>query len=148
MSAACYAYLYAHLAGLGIDVVGESQLLGYPGQFPSVTMLDWDTGRPNARFWVLKLIHDNFGPGDKLAATGLGIPEVYAQGFITSEGKREVLLVNKRDRSTKVVLPGAAGAAEEYVDQTSVLLRPASAGLVNDELDLGGLAVAVITLAK
>ena len=69
LSGALYAYVYAELAKLGIEYAGESQLVGYPTQFPSVSMVDWATGQPNARYWVLKLLHDNFGPGDKLMDT-------------------------------------------------------------------------------
>ena len=58
-----YAYLFINLSKLGIDVIGESQLVGYPSQFPSVSMIDWKNGKPNARYWVLKLIKDNFHPG-------------------------------------------------------------------------------------
>ena len=65
LSGALYAYVYGELAKLGIEYDGESQLVGYPTQFPSVSLVDWITGQPNARYWVLKLIHDNFGPGDK-----------------------------------------------------------------------------------
>ena len=61
-----YAYLFGELTKIGIDVAGESQLVGFPTQFPSVSMVDWNDGKPNARFWVLKLLHDNFGAGDKL----------------------------------------------------------------------------------
>ena len=107
LSGAFYAYVFAHLARLGIDVVGESQLLGYPGQFPSVSMLDWDTGQPNARFWVLKLLHDNFAPGDKLVETTAPSPTIYAQGFITPDGRRKVLVINKRDEPHTLKIPGA-----------------------------------------
>ena len=69
LSGALYAYLYAELAKLGVDVVGESQLVGYPSQFPSVSMVDWTNGKPNARFTVLELLKNNFGPGDELADT-------------------------------------------------------------------------------
>ena len=62
---ALYGYLYINLAKLGVDVIGESQLVGYPSQYPSVSMIDWVNGKPNARYWVLKLIRDNFHPGDK-----------------------------------------------------------------------------------
>jgi len=34
-------------------------------QFPSVTMIDWKNGKPNARYWVLSLLKDNFHAGDK-----------------------------------------------------------------------------------
>jgi hypothetical protein len=59
---AMYAYLCVELSKIGIDVVGESQLVGYPTQFPSVSMIDWKNGKPNARFLILKLLKDNFGP--------------------------------------------------------------------------------------
>ena len=72
---ALYAYLYAELAKQGIDVIGESQLVGYPSQFPSVTMIDWKNGKPNARYWVLSLLKDNFHPGDQLVATTLSRQE-------------------------------------------------------------------------
>jgi len=41
LSGAMYAYLFGELSRIGIDVAGESQLVGYPTQFPSVSMVDW-----------------------------------------------------------------------------------------------------------
>ena len=147
LSAAVYAYLYAQLAGLGIDVVGESQLVGYPTQFPSVSMIDWTTGRPNPRYWVLKLLRDNFGPGDKLAETKLETPAVYAEAFITPQGKRKILVVNKRDRLTQLLLPGATRAHMEVVDKDTGLNPPVSSDLTSAHFTLSGFAVAVITLS-
>ncbi|MGH9401859.1 MAG: GH39 family glycosyl hydrolase [Terriglobia bacterium] len=141
-----YAYLYGNMATLGVDVVGESQLVGYPTQFPSVSMVNWTTGQPNARFWTLKLLHDHFGAGDKLVKARSSLPYVYAQGFITRDGKREVLLANERNVSFSVTIPGAAGGAEEFVDQTTSEQPPASANLSSDTLTLGGFGVAVVTL--
>jgi hypothetical protein len=43
---ALYGYLYGELSRFGIDVAGESQMVGYPSQFPSVSMVDWNTGKP------------------------------------------------------------------------------------------------------
>ncbi len=89
LAGAMYAHLYVEVAKLGIDVAGESQLVGYPSQFPSVTMVDWKNGHPNARFWVLKLLKDNFGPGDQLAHTEIpGNNDVQAQAFST-KGRQE-----------------------------------------------------------
>ena len=146
LSAAVYAYLYAQLAEIGIDVVGESQLVGYPGQFPSVSMIDWKTGRPNARYWVLKLIRENFGPGDKLAETKLVSPSVYALGFISPEGKKKVLLVNKRDRVAQLRLTGASRGRLEVVDQDTGFNPAASSILASDQVTLSGFAVAVVIL--
>jgi len=122
LAGAVYAYLYVELAKQQIDIVGESQLVGYPTQFPSVSMMDWDNSKPNARYWVLKLLKDNFGPGDKLVDTSLTgslAPDVAAQAFATSHGKK-LLLVNKRDRPFEIPLPpGSEHAAAVTVDVQS-----------------------------
>jgi hypothetical protein len=143
LAGATYAYVFANLAAMGIDVAGESQLVGYPTQFPSVTMVDWNTGAPNARFRVLELLHRHFGSGDKLIATSISNPYIYAQAFVTRAGKREVLLISKRDRAMTVALPEAA--TWEYVDQATAGGSPASAA-VEGSVTLGGFAVGVATL--
>ena len=56
---ALYAYLFMEEAKLGIEVIGESQLVGYPSQFPSVSMMDWTNAKPNARYWVLALLKNS-----------------------------------------------------------------------------------------
>ncbi len=147
LSGATFAYVYAELARLGIDVAGQSQMVGYPTQFPSVSLVDWNTGQPNTRYWVLKLLHDNLGPGDKLMDTTSNLPYVYAYGFVTRDGKHKLLLINKRNRSFEVSIPGGAGAAIAYVDQTTGFNPPGVAHLNGDQTTLGGLAVAVVTLS-
>jgi hypothetical protein len=148
LSGALYAYVYAELAKLGIEYAGESQLVGYPTQFPSVTMVDWETGQPNARYWVLKLLHDNFAPGDKLVESNIDSSAVYALGVITRGGQHKVLLVNKRDRASVLTIPGASGGHVDVVDQQTGFQPPAGRELASDEVTLGGLAVAVVTLGK
>jgi hypothetical protein len=147
LCSAMYAYLYSELAQLGVEVVGESQLVGYPSQFPSVSMVNWNTGQPNARFWTLKLLRDSLGPGDKLVHSEAG-GSLYAQGFLTPDGKRAVLLVNERDRELKAVVPGAAGASEQYIDQSTGEHSAASATLSDDTVTLGGFGVALVTLRQ
>ncbi len=146
LSGAVYAYVYSELVRQGIDVAGESQLVGYPTQFPSVSMVDWNTGQPNARYWVLKLLRDNLGPGDKLVYTDSTVPYVYSQGFLTREGKRKVLLVNKRDREFELVISGAAGAEVRSVDQKTGFQPPSAARIASDQVSMGGLAVMIVTL--
>ncbi len=110
-----YAYVYIEVSKLQIDVVGMSQLVGYPTQFPSVSMMDWRTNQPNARYWVLKMIKDNFHPGDKLVETDAGRGELTAQAFITPTG-RKLLLANKRDNAIEVPLTDADKATALTVD--------------------------------
>lgn len=153
LSAAVWAYLYGNLAAQGIDVLTAAELIDYPGQFAGTTLVNWKTGAPNAHYWVVKLLHDNFEPGDKLVARQ---PEkdmerldpalqLYAQGFISPTGKRKVLLVNKRDRPIDVTVVGALGGNEQRVDQSTA--GPATARiLTHDTFQLTALAVSVVTL--
>jgi hypothetical protein len=114
----------------------------------ATTLVHWETGQPNARYWVLKLLRDNFGPGDKLVETNLETPQVYAQAFITPEGKHKILLVNKRDRAAELTIPGAAGGQMQRVDESTGSSPPETSGMPQDTLTLPGLAVAVLTLRK
>jgi len=149
LSGALYAYLYVQLAQLGVDVVGESQLVGFPSQFPSVSMVDWTNGKPNARLTILELIKHNLGPGDDLAETEVrsnGIPEdadaIVAQAYTTG-GERKLLLINERNREVLVELPKECagstlqtigGASPDLVKQqvgdTKLRLLPFSVSIV------------------
>ena len=142
---ATFAYLYAGLARQGIDIVGSSQLLGYPTQFPSVTMLDWNTGQPNPRYWILKLLTDHFRPQDRLVEAKSDAPYIFAQGFLAPNGTRKLLLVNKRDRPCELSVPGAKAGSFERVDQVTDSNPPVVSILDTDKVHLGGFSVAVLT---
>ena len=140
---ALYAYEFIELSKMQIDIAGMSQLVGYPTQFPSVSMMDWTANKPNARYWVLKLIKDSFHPGDKLVQTDVSPQDVAAQAFVTPKGHR-LLLANKRNHSVEFTLPGPAPASilvvdEQTGDGPARNVQP-SAG----KLELGPFAVAVV----
>ena len=151
LSGALYAYLYLQLAQLGVDVVGESQLVGFPSQFPSVSMVDWTNGKPNARLTILELIKNNLGPGGDLAETEVrsnGIPAdadaIVAQAY-TAGSERKLLLINERNRDVPVELP------KECVGSTLQTIGGASPDLVQQEvgdtkLRLLPFSVSIITL--
>lgn len=147
LSASVYAYLFMELSKLGIDIIGESQLVGYPGQFPDVSMMNWENGRPNARYWVLKLLIDHFAPGDTLVETTAGFMTASAysaQAFITKEGTKRVLLVNKRDKSLTIhVPPDFTGGKLTIVDQVSGENEPRKLRIESNTIELGPFAVAV-----
>ena len=65
--------------------------------------------------------------------------------MVKPDGKRRILLVNKRDRPFDITVSGATGGQEDYVDQTTGFDPPASAKLTSEKITLGGLAVAVVT---
>jgi len=138
-----YAYLFIELSRMQIDIAGMSQLVGYPTQFPSVSMMDWTENKPNARYWVLKLIKDAFHPGDKLVKTEIDSHDVAAQGFVTPGGRR-LLLANKRDRAIELPIPDSAGASALVVDETTADGPARSVKPVNGKIELGPFAVAVV----
>ena len=150
LSGAMYAYLYVELARLGVDAVGESQLVGYPSQFPSVSMLDWTTGKPNARFTVLELLKNNLGPGDDFSDTEIrsGVPAdadaIEAQAF-TRGPQRKLLLINERNREIEVELPKeCVGASLQTIGGTSPDVVKQDLG--DTKLRLLPFSVSVITL--
>jgi hypothetical protein len=145
LSGATYAYVFAKLAAMGIDIVGESQLVGYPTQFPSVSMVDWESGAPNARFRVLELLKNCLASGDKLVATDNAPQFVHAQGFVARDGKHKLLLVSKRDREIVVPLASGTGATATVVDQTTKGDPARVENLTSDSFRLPGYGVAVIT---
>jgi hypothetical protein len=146
-AAALYAYLFIELSRLGVDVIGESQLVGYPSQYPSVTMIDWTNGKPNARYWALKLIKDNFHPGDKLAGSRSDLsstPEVSIQGFVTPQG-RKVLIINKTNTAKTVTLqPDLANGSTLTVDEETGDTPPRPGKASGAELALAPFAVTVL----
>ncbi len=144
---AMFAYLYVELSKLGIENIGESQLVGYPTQYPSVSMVNWETGKPNARFRVLELIKDNFGPGDKLVATQIACPDAAVQGYRTRAG-RKLLLVNKENAAITLNLPpGAAGARMDLVAPATGENPPQRTVLSGTQVTLEPFAVAVVRFA-
>lgn len=146
LSGATFAYVFARLAEMGIDVAGESQLVGYPTQFPSVSMVDWTTGAPNARFGVLELLKNNFGPGDKVVDSSSGSSYVVSFAAVKPNGARKLLLINKRDRKFDLTIPGDP-AKISVVDQTTHGM-PANSTLSGRTIQLRGLAVAVVDFNK
>lgn len=147
-AASLYAYLFVELSRMGVDVIGESQLVGYPSQFPSVSMVDYNNGKPNARCWVLKLIIDNFHPGDRLVTTlpssSSDEDQPYVQGFVTPAG-RKVLLVNKSNHEETATVPeDLADAAFATVDETTGDNPPRTGTLQGTELTLAPFAVTVL----
>jgi hypothetical protein len=123
-------------------------LVGYPTQYPSVSMVNWETGKPNARFRVLELLKNNFGPGDKLVATQVGSPDVAAQAYRTRAG-RKLLLINKENAAVSVKLPSeAAGGHMDVVDPTTGENPAQHSAVSGTQVTLAPFAVAVISMGS
>jgi hypothetical protein len=110
-------------------------------------MMNWENNKPNARFWVLKLIKDSFHPGDSLVETrftGDHAKDVAAQGFITSAGHK-LLLVNKRNAMIELALPDGEKASVLTVDAMSGDGPARSVKPVGGKIKLEPFAVTLVT---
>jgi hypothetical protein len=156
LSAASFAYGYLELAKQGIDLIAGAELINYPGQFPGASLTDWNTGKPNARYRVLKFLHDEINSGDHFVSemppdhySTKPPPGYYAaQGMVTPDGERKILIINKRNRGLTLQIPGITGGRVDYMDITSGAAPPSSHALASDTVKLGGFAVAVIHLRR
>jgi hypothetical protein len=143
-SAALFGYIFLESEKMGIDLVNESQLVGFPSQFPSVTMLDWNTGEPNARFEALRLLIRYVQSGGTMVGTRV-FPhdhDVDALAF-TEDGVHRLLIVNRRNRSIPVQVP------EEFVGGAIHVVAPGKqpAALTANEYVLPPFAVSVLEAA-
>jgi len=149
-AAALYAYLFIEEAKLGVDIIGESQLVGYPSQFPSVSMMNYNTGKPNARYWVLKLIKDHIAAGASMVANREGdsynTSDLDVQGFAVA-GRRMALLVNKLNSERDLEVPAEfSGAKISLVDEASGDDGIRNESISGSRLKLAPFAVAIVEL--
>ena len=130
---------------MGIDVVNESQLVGFPSQFPSVTMLDWTTGAPNARFEALHLIIHSMPAGGTIVSTRVLPHDHDIDALAYTEGtSRRLLIINRRNRTIPVQVP-----AEFIRGVVRVVSADGnqSATLANSNYQLPPFAVAILEAA-
>jgi len=154
IAAAQYAYVYVKLATLGIDALGMSQMVGFPGQYPSVSMVNWETGVGNARYFGLKLIIKHIGVqnGNRdvtLVQTEQQSPMLFVQSFIVA-GKsqpwvKKTLIVNKSKTTINVEVDGLEHGSFEYLDATTGTYSDARRVEVGRSVQVGPYCVGFIT---
>lgn len=98
------------------------------GFVEQVRLIDWETGKPNARYDALAYLLRHFGPGDAVVPTIAGRPDhpdprVHAQGFTTPDGTRKLLVINKTGAPIEVTPPDS-GSVELAPYEVRVLLPP------------------------
>ncbi len=111
-------------------------------------MMDWNNGKPNSRYWILKLLKDNFNAGDKLVGTGFNGSDIIAQGFLTNNG-RKLLLINPRNKEIKVnSADNFKNAIMNYVDEDTGENPIAQMQVKDTTISLKPFAVAVLNLKQ
>ncbi len=152
LGGALVAYLWSRLTELGIELVGVAEFIDYPGMIAGASLLDWNSGEPNARYRVLELLLRHFGSGDRLYPTTAGEPyipesQVHAQAFETTSGERKVLLVNKYAEPVCVRFdaldqPDSLATVDTDTGADAAHTR----SVTGDIVELGGFATTVVTL--
>jgi hypothetical protein len=144
LGAAVLAYTYLGVLRSGVDMVAASELVDYPGMMAGGNLIDWNSGKPNAIYWTVKLLHDELPPGTKLLKTRVDSTAVAAQAFRNSRGKR-LLLINKTSASVKIIVEGAKYAKARIVDISTGLTEPRDEKFNSNELELEPQSVTLIS---
>eukprot|EP01084_Bolivina_argentea_P027709 51484_1 len=123
-SGGAFAYIYGKFSVLikeELLIMAQSGLIHNDNmnstQFPAsenginefcgqVTMIDWNTGKGNPRYWILKLILDNFNTGDNVIKTNVSGDGVLAQAFTknNNHNSKRILFVNKLNEYIDIVM--------------------------------------------
>ena len=153
-----FAYMFAHLSAVGVDVVGSSQLMGYPRlddvlgglnpQYPSVSMINWTTGAGTSRVRALELLMHELPVGSELVETAESgdVTDVFAQGYVVNSTAHKVLVINKRSTAQKVTVAGASGGGMVTIDEQSGEQPPRREKLSSDDIAMAPFAVSLIHL--
>ena len=89
------------------------------------------------------LLQGGFEPGDKIVDSSINSTYVATFAVVKSNGKRKLLLINKRDRAFDLAMPEQP-AQVAAVDQTMKGAPYTTSKFSGKTLQLRGLAVAVV----
>ena len=147
-----YAYLFSQLGKHGIQVLGCSQLVANPGNLPSIAMVNYTNGEPNARFYILKMLIDNLYPDELNEIRGVETRNdspnlLHVQGYLHYDKRRgsvvkKILVVNKSLETLQVNILGIQGSKWEVVFNT----RPETFILQEDHVICSPFAVGLILM--
>jgi hypothetical protein len=117
-------------------------------QFPSVALLNWTTGIGTARYWTSKLLIDTVQiDSDQAVITqtsDVSNLNVYSQAFIGKNGRRWIILINKRFANIDVSLPNCIGGTIQVVNEASGFGPAIETELTSSTITLTPYAVAVV----
>jgi hypothetical protein len=117
-------------------------------QYPSVALLNWTTGEGTAKYWTSKLLIDTADIDNDQAVitqtTDVGDQNIFSQAFVGKNGRRWVLIINKRYASVDVSLPGCTGGQLQIINEASGFGPATETTLTTPQITLSAFAIAVV----
>ena len=131
-------------------------LIGFPElldlqlqpQFPSVALLNWTTGEGTAKYWTSKLLIETADiDNDQAVVTqtsDVGGMNVFSQAFVGRNGRRWVLIINKRFASIDVSLSDCEGGQMQIINEASGFGPATVVALTSNTITMSPFAIAVV----
>lgn len=117
-------------------------------QYPSVALLNWTTGEGTAKYWTSRLLIETANIDLDRAVvtniTGDQQSDVFSQAFIGENGRRWVLIINKKYSTITVVLPDSIGGLMKLINEASGFNPPTEITLSSTEITLTAYSVAIV----
>ncbi len=117
-------------------------------QYPSVALLNWTTGEGTAKYWTSKLLIETADIDNDQAVvtntTDVGDKNIFSQAFVGKNGRRWVLIINKRYASIDVSLKGCTGGKMQIINEASGFGPATEVALTSDRITLTAFAIAVV----
>ncbi len=117
-------------------------------QYPSVALLNWTTGEGTAKYWTSKLLIETADIDNDQAVvtntTDVGDKNIFSQAFVGKNGRRWVLIINKRYASIDVSLNGCTGGKMQIINEASGFGPATEVALTSDRITLTAFAIAVV----
>ncbi len=111
-------------------------------------MLNWTTGEGTAKYWTSKLLIETADIDKDQAVitttTDVGDQNIFSQAFTGQNGRRWVLIINKRYASVDVSLPGSSGGRMQIINEASGFGPAIEVTLTSDQITLTAFAIAVV----
>ncbi|CAF0872053.1 unnamed protein product [Rotaria sordida] len=140
------ARLDPHIIRIHIDQITD--LLTAEPQFPSVALLNWTTGEGTAKYWTTKLLIETVDidndEGVVTQTSDVSGENIFSQAFVGKNGRRWVLIINKRYANVDVFLPGCTGGRMQIVNEASGFGSATEVTLTSSRITLSPYAIAVI----
>lgn len=111
-------------------------------------MLNWTTGEGTAKYWTSKLLIETADIDNDHAVitqtSDVDGKNLFSQAFVTKNGRRWVLIVNKRYLDINVMLPGCTGGTMKIINEATGFGPATETTLTSEQIALSPFSVAVV----